>query len=206
MKKKKRRLKLWVWKGLYITFIFILLLAVIWPKSDIESQAVNDTNEEIVDVEENNEEAFVENVESENDAKDENYTPKQLSSTSTYNANRMTHYVMDGIDAGTCIAGRWCINKQLKVDDDTDILYTENGIDYNVWAVHCSVVKEWRGSIIRVHYTDGGVEDGIVLDCGSFGGHKDRMDKAMGTRYNGKQDNYTLSRYIKTAEVLRKGW
>lgn len=120
----------------------------------------------------------------------------------TYPANKMTHYIMDGKDANKCIAGRWCIGKDLTIAKDTSIRYGK----YFVWAVHCSVIKEWRGSIIKVYYKDGGVETGIVLDCGGFAGHKDRMDKAMGKRYNGKIDNGTLSRYIIKAEVIRKGW
>lgn len=120
----------------------------------------------------------------------------------TYNATRMTHYVMDGNDAHACIAGRWCIGKELEVAEDTSVRYQ----DYNVYAVHCSVVGGWRGSLLKIYYKDGGIETGIVLDCGGFAGHKDRIDKAMGTRYNGKVDNYTLSRTITKVEVVRKGW
>ena len=133
-------------------------------------------------------------------------TPEPEPELATYAASKMTHFIMDGQDAGRCIAGKWCLGDELVVAEDTDVIYTENDVEYNVWAVRCDVIKGWRGSIIRVTYDDGQTETGIVLDCGGFAGHHDRMDKAMGTRYNGKQDNYTLTRNIERAEVVRKGW
>lgn len=135
-----------------------------------------------------------------------NTTKKTTTTIASYKANKMTHFIMDGKDADKCIAGKWCIGKDLSVASDTSVRYKENGTSYYVFAVHCSIIKEWRGSIIKVYYEDGGIETGIVLDCGGFAGHTNRMDKAMGTRYNGKQDNYKLSRYIKKTEVIRKGW
>ena len=121
---------------------------------------------------------------------------KIVEAAAAYPAKKMTHYIMDGKDASKCIAGKWCIAK------DTSIRYK----GYFVWAVHCSVIKKWRGSLIKVYYKDGGVETGIVLDCGGFAGHKDRMDKAMGARRNGKINNATLTRTITKTEVLRQGW
>lgn len=191
--KKKRRLKPWVVKTLYAIAVLVVALGVMWPKP--EPGVATDTTEVVETAEEEPAPQVVieELVEPE---------PEPEPVYNSYPANRMTHYVMDGNDAGTCIAGRWCIGNQLSVAEDTSVRYQ----GYYVYAVHCSVVSEWRGSLIKVYYTDGGVETGIVLDCGGFAGHKDRMDKAMGTRYNGKQDNYTLSRYIERTEVVRKGW
>lgn len=198
MKKTKRRLKPWVVKTIYILVVFIAAMSVLWPKPETDTTVVVERPEIAENANEEPEppEVVEEIVEPEPEPE-----PVQPA-VSGYPAIRMTHYVMDGNDAGTCIAGRWCIGNQLTVAEDSSVRYQ----GYYVYAVHCSVVNEWRGSLIKVYYTDGGVETGIVLDCGGFAGHKDRMDKAMGTRYNGKQDNYTLSRYIERTETIRKGW
>ncbi len=187
-------------KFVYLGIIALLVTAVLWPKPEVPVET--QPEETPAEVEE---EPASEEVEEEQEVivTSETQTMAQGNiQLESYPANRMTHYVMDGNDAGTCIAGRWCIGNQLTVAEDTSVRYQ----GYYVFAVHCSVVGEWRGSLIKVYYTDGGVETGIVLDCGGFAGHKDRMDKAMGTRYNGNRDNYTLSRYIEKTEVIRKGW
>lgn len=187
-------------KLIYLGIVCILVAAVLWPKPETQKEQPVQEQEGVVEAEEPA--SSVEDEEDEETTVVEPAPVMKEHSIESYPANRMTHYVVDGNDAGTCIAGRWCIGNQLSVADDTSVRYQ----GYYVFAVHCSVVKEWRGSIIKVTYTDGGVETGIVLDCGGFAGHKDRMDKAMGTRYNGKRDNYTLSRYIDHTEIIRKGW
>lgn len=217
MKRDKKQIDwpLAITKFIYIGMIFLAALAVIWPKSEKAGTPQPEPQTEIQ--EETDEPSLVEPKEEEEEeveliiapevveeqrAEVQDNAQQPVSTTGGYPAKRMTHYVMDGNDAGTCIAGRWCIGNQLAVAEDSSVRYQ----GYYVYAVHCSVVGEWRGSLIKVYYTDGGAETGIVLDCGGFAGHKDRMDKAMGTRYNGKQDNYTLSRYIERTEVIRKGW
>lgn len=194
---KRENTKDWplcIWRLVYIGLIVLLVFMVMWPKREVGGGFVQTESEQ--------QETVTEPVPTPIEEPEKPEEPIVTKEPESYPANRMTHYVMDGNDANTCIAGRWCLGNQLSVANDSSVQYQ----GYYVYAVHCSVVSEWRGSIIKVYYTDGGVETGIVLDCGGFAGHKDRMDKAMGTRYNGKQDNYTLSRYIEKTEVIRKGW
>lgn len=203
MSKRRKRELLTIIKLIYIAIIILMIFAVLWPRTHEESSELDTSSDNTFDVVLPQIESRTQQSTIEQDIVFETNIQEPLDNILPgYSATRMTHYVMDGNDANTCIAGIWCIDNQLTIADDTSIRYE----DYYVYAVHCSVVNEWRGSLVTVYYTDGGVETGIVLDCGGFAGHTDRMDKAMGVRYNGNQDNYTLSRYIERVDVIRKGW